>query len=332
VTPHIVLMLRLCGVALLLQLLLQLHNNTLELVDFYGMDSVFVPETDRAGMVLFQRLTERECNSWRTCLGLETMYGWRFELVILPRRIRNVRQYLCLLCFYFCLRRPAWKDMVIGWCILEAGQSFCVRLLLLYSQPTPTEFAVLYYLAELVVHGRLGSAIPAGFCRLGLVVAMTNLRLRRFHMRTVRGCCLLSFCSAFAVSGNLGLGLLALIQPSFGPKFDYTGVPDTVVRSEDGTAKVEWTHGDGNCGIHSVAGELTTEHGFFRRDANIFLLNAFGSSAATFRAGVKDAGLCVELIDLLWVEVVKPWASFDAGVSFSAPEGNREGERDTETG
>ena len=107
--------------------------------------------------------------------------------------------------------------MVVGHGILFVLRSFLMQILRLYSQPSPTEFAVLHYFVELLVHGCLGTQIPSGVCRLGLAVAMTNLRLRNFHMPTLRGCCLLSFFSAFAVSGNLCLGTLALIQPSFGP-------------------------------------------------------------------------------------------------------------------
>ena len=138
-------------------------------------------------------------------------------MVVLPRRTYDLRQYMFLHCFYLYFRQAVWKDMVVGRGTLFVLKSVFTHILRLYLQPSPTEFAVLHYVAELLVHGCLGTQIPSGLCRLGLAVAMTNLRLRSCHMPTLRGCRLLSCLSAVAVSGNLFLGTLAFFQPSFPP-------------------------------------------------------------------------------------------------------------------
>ena len=89
-------------------------------------------------------------------------------------------------------------------------------ILRLYSQPTPTEFAVVQYVMELFLHGAAGTQIPHGMCRLFLAIAISHARLQRFHMFTLGACRCLSFVCAFAVSGNVVLGFLAFLLPSFG--------------------------------------------------------------------------------------------------------------------
>ena len=176
-------MLSLCGLVLLLQWVLQ-EIETAGVIDFYGAGTMVHPKSaspapDLQGLppaaeLLFrlERRTHREharrFNSWQKMLNAPVMDAWRFEMVVLPRRTYDLKQYLFVRCFCLKFRRAVWKDMLVGRGILFVlRRSYLTQLLRLYLQPSPTEVAVLHYLAELVVHGCLGTQIPSGLCRLG---------------------------------------------------------------------------------------------------------------------------------------------------------------------
>ena len=102
---------------------------------------------------------------------------------------------------------------------------------------------------------------------------------------------------------------MAFLVPSFGfARIDHTGVPEIVARCGDGSVKVEFTVGDGNCAIRSVVGEHTPNV-YFHRNASGFVCNTFGPTFATFTARLKDSVLLEELKQVLWLELVKPRAA-----------------------
>ena len=102
-------MLSLCGLVLLVQWVCQ-DSETAEVFGFYGADTILHPKSaspapDLRGLppaaellFRFERRTHREharrFKSWRKILNAPVMYAWRFEMVVLPRRTYDLRQYL----------------------------------------------------------------------------------------------------------------------------------------------------------------------------------------------------------------------------------------------
>ena len=100
--------------------------------------------------------------------------------------------------------------------------------------------------------------------------------------------------------------------------------PAVVRRLHGRTGQVEGTNGDGACAIHSVFGER--HHGlFWKKGVRIFLRNTFGPTAEMFSARLGDAAILSELRNVLWQELLKPYAAKEAGLHDSRFVLRREG-------
>ena len=98
---------------------------------------------------------------------------------------------------------------------------------------------------------------------------------------------------------------------------NFAGAPASIPRISPDAIRVERTVGDGGCAIHSVFG-TSTPRGYFHARARDFIRDCFGVTSESFRTRLNDGDLARELEQVLWVELVKPMAIIEAGLSEDA--------------
>jgi hypothetical protein len=97
-------------------------------------------------------------------------------------------------------------------------------------------------------------------------------------------------------------------------RINFEGAPDSIPRISPEAIRLERTVGDGGCAIHSVFG-TSSPRGYFHARARDFIRECFGETSQGFRTRLNDVQLGRELEQVLWVELVKPMAINDAGLS-----------------
>lgn len=211
---------------------------------------------------------------YRTSLSCQNM----IRVMQLPRIIRLLKAWLHILCFHITIRRPWWKDNILLRACLFLLLQESVHVYHVLRKHRPVEIALADFAFQWLMFGYTGFCAPFDLTQ-GLVWCFAFLALRKnYHMPGSLGCRIMSVNVTWLLSNNLYLSAMAFLLPSYGfARIDYQGVPETVPRSGDGTAKIEPTSGfHGKCAIHSVAGECIHNE-FLLRNACTFLSKLGGS-------------------------------------------------------